>query len=256
MKVSEVFNHKKNILNIYITAGFPTLGSTITLIEKLDALDVDLIEVGIPYSDPLADGTTIQQSSELALKNGMNLALLFEQIASLKDKINTPLILMGYYNQMLQFGPEKFLQAAQNAGVSAFIIPDLPMPIYEKEYKDLFQKYNIEISFLITPFTSDARIIKAAELSTAFVYMVSQTSITGNANDISEEQIQYFERINAMNLATPRLIGFGIHDKATFDNACEHSSGAIIGSALIRALKADNNLEEVVTSFVEKIRLN
>ncbi len=238
-KVSSVFNHKKDILNIYLTAGYPHLESTIEIIQKLDAANVDLIEVGIPYSDPLADGETIQKSSEQALKNGMKLHILFDQLASLKGKISTPLILMGYYNQMLQYGPEKFLKQASASGVSAMIIPDLPMPIYEKEYKTMFEKYGIEISFLITPFTSEERIKKADELSTAFVYMVSQTSITGNANQISEQQLDYFNRIKGMTLKSPRLIGFGIYDKATFDTACKYSDGAIIGSAFIRSLAKD-----------------
>jgi tryptophan synthase alpha chain len=252
-KVSDVFKSKKDILNIYITAGYPKLESTIDLIKKLDEQNVDIIEVGVPYSDPLADGTTIQKSSEAALKNGMKLHILFDQLNSLKDTIKTPLIMMGYFNQMLQFGPEKYLHKANEAGVSAMIIPDLPMSIYERDFKALFEKYGIEMCFLITPFTSDERIKKADELSTGFIYVVSQTSITGKVSDIQKEQINYFNRIKEMNLNAPKLIGFGIHDKQTFATACEHSEGAIIGSAFIRALD-ENDVLGSAQKFLDKIR--
>ncbi len=253
-KVSEVFNKDKNILNIYITAGYPHLDSTAKLIELLDKKGVDLVEVGVPYSDPLADGTTIQKSSEKALANGMKLNILFDQLKSLKGKISTPLIMMGYFNQMFQFGPERYLREAKEAGVSAMIIPDLPMPIYEREYKELFAKYDIEICFLITPFTSDDRIQKADELSNGFIYMVSQTSITGKVGDIKDEQIAYFERIKSMNLKSPRLIGFGIHNKETFGTASQYSDGGIIGSAFIRALDAED-VDGSAERFIEGILL-
>ncbi len=249
-KISSVFTNTNNILNIYITAGYPHLDSTAELILKLDNAGTDIIEVGMPYSDPLADGPTIQFSSAMALKNGLTLPILFDQLKSVKGKINCPLILMGYYNQLLQYGVESFLKSAVDAGVHALIVPDLPMDIYETEYKKMFEDYGMEISFLITPFTSDERIKKANALSSAFVYMVSQTSITGNTTSIQDNQIQYFKRIQAMELSTPRLIGFGIHDKASFDIACAYSNGAIIGSAFIRAL-ASMGLQDAVDAFVK-----
>ncbi len=248
-KVSSVFGNHKKILNVYITAGYPQLESTIDLITKLDNAGIDLIEVGMPYSDPLADGTTIQQSSEIALKNGINLLILFDQLKSIKGKISCPLILMGYYNQLLQYGVEPFIVSALEAGVAALIIPDLPMDIYEGEYKKMFETYGMEISFLITPFTTEERIKTADALSSAFVYVVSQTSITGNTSEVQDYQIQYFERIKAMKLKSPRLIGFGIHDKASFDIACNYSDGAIIGSAFIRSL-ASMDIDATVGRFM------
>jgi tryptophan synthase alpha chain len=252
--INSIFKDKSNILNIYITAGFPTLNSTVDLIKELDQAGVDLIEVGVPYSDPLADGTTIQQSSEHALKNGMKLHILFDQLKSIKDDVKCPLIMMGYFNQMLQFGPEKYLQNCVESGVSGLIIPDIPMPVYESEYKAMFEKYGIEMCFLITPFTSEERIRKADELSTGFIYVVSQTSITGNTGKISDEQIAYFNRINEMQLKTPKLIGFGIHNKETFDLACKYSQGGIIGSAFIRSLFGKEEVNGAATAFVESVR--
>jgi tryptophan synthase alpha chain len=248
-KVSSIFAHHRNILNVYITAGYPALESTVALITALDKAGADIIEVGMPYSDPLADGATIQQSSEVALKNGMTLPILFGQLKTLKGTIDCPLMLMGYYNQLLQYGVDSFLLSCVDAGIGALIIPDLPMDIYESDYKEMFERHGIEISFLITPFTSEERIKKANDLSSAFIYMVSQTSITGNASVINDQQIKYFERINLMDLSTPRLIGFGIHDKASYDTACLYSNGAIIGSAFIRALgtmSAEHAIQKIV----------
>lgn len=239
-----------NVLNVYFTAGYPELNSTVTIIEDLSKCGVDLVELGMPYSDPLADGTTIQQSSEQALKNGLNLKILFEQVTQARMKTDVPIIMMGYYNQLLQYGIERFIKQAVDCGVDGMIIPDLPMNVYEREYKDLFESCGMGISFLITPLTSDERIRQADRLSTAFIYMVSQSSITGSSGDISAEQKTYFERINAMDLSTPRLIGFGIHDKTTYETACQYSHGAIIGSAYIRALTANISTEE----FIRKIR--
>jgi len=214
---------------------------------------VDLIELGMPYSDPLADGETIQRSSQIALQNGLSLDTLFAQVQEARQETQVPIIAMGYYNQMLQYGVERFLSSAQESGIQGLIIPDIPMDIYERDYLELFEKYNMEISFLITPLTSDERIRQADRLSSAFIYVVSQTSITGKSGDISDEQKQYFERIENMNLDSPRLIGFGIHDKTTYNVACDNSHGAIVGSAFIRALDADN-IEGSVENFVTSIR--
>lgn len=244
----------KEILNVYFTAGYPTLDSIPEIIQSLDDSGVDLIELGMPYSDPLADGLTIQQSSEKALANGLNLKNLFEGIAEARKTSQIPIIMMGYFNQLLQFGVEDFMKLAKEHNVDGMIIPDLPMEIYKRDYKELFERYEMSISFLITPMTSDDRIHLADELSTAFIYMVSQSSITGKSGDISDQQRAYFERINDMNLNTPRLIGFGIHNNETYETACKYSHGAIIGSAYIRALAENDEVKTITKSFISNIR--
>jgi len=241
-------------LNVYFTAGYPTLGSIPTIISSLENAGADLIELGMPYSDPLADGLTIQNSSKVALENGLNLKILFEQIEEARKSTTIPLILMGYFNQLLQFGVEDFLKIASEKGVSGMIIPDLPMDIYERDYKILFEKYKLTISFLISPMTSDVRIRQADRLSSAFIYVVSQSSITGKKGDISKDQETYFKRIDSMGLNSPRLIGFGIHDHKTFETACAYSQGAIVGSAYIRALADSNDITSTTQSFIHSIK--
>lgn len=241
-------------LNVYFTAGFPTLESIPVLISALEKSGADLIELGMPYSDPLADGVTIQKSSKTALENGLNLNILFDKIELARKTTTIPIILMGYFNQLLQFGVSKFLKMASEKGVEGMIIPDLPMDIYEREYKSLFEKHNMSISFLISPMTSEERIRQADRLSTAFIYVVSQSSITGKKGEISKEQKKYFERIDSMNLETPRLIGFGIHDNSTFETACQHSDGAIVGSAFIRALADSQDIISTTDAFIKSIK--
>ena len=241
-------------LNVYFTAGYPTLDSIPTIISSLENAGVDLIELGMPYSDPLADGETIQNSSKIALDNGLNLKILFEQIEAARKSTSIPIIMMGYLNQVLQYGVEDFLKLASDNGVSGMIIPDLPMDIYEKEYQTLFKKYNLTISFLISPMTSDERIRQADRLSSAFIYVVSQSSITGKKGDISEQQKAYFNRIQSMELNSPRLIGFGIHDHKSFETACEYSDGAIVGSAYIRALADTKDIAATTNSFIHSIK--
>lgn len=243
-----------DILNVYFTAGYPALDSTADIIKALADSGVDLIELGMPYSDPLADGTTIQQSSEQALKNGLTLSILFDQIREARSHTAVPIIMMGYYNQLLQFGEERFLRLAADCSVDGMIIPDLPMDIYEKDYRDLFEKYGIAMSFLVTPMTSDERIRQADRLSSAFIYVVSSSSITGKSGDISGAQVAYFQRIKSMKLDSPQLIGFGIHDRDTYETACKYSHGAIIGSAYIRALKDSKDVQGTTTHFIEGIR--
>lgn len=245
-----------NILNVYFTAGYPTLDSIVDIIDSLQASGVDLIELGMPYSDPLADGLTIQQSSEKALSNGLNLNNLFNSISKARESCDIPIIMMGYFNQLLQYGVEDFLKLAASNKVDGMIIPDLPMEIYKRDYKVLFEKYDMSISFLITPMTSDERIRLADELSTAFIYVVSQSSITGKKGDISSQQKEYFERIEQMKLSSPKLIGFGIHDNETFQTACKYSDGAIIGSAYIRALAKQGDITEITSSFIKSIKGN
>ena len=254
-RITSLFNEKgKDVLNVYFTAGHPALHDTVEIIRALDRNGVDLIEIGMPYSDPLADGETIQNSSQKALKNGMTLDILMDQIQTARKFTNVPMILMGYFNQMMQYGEERFLKTASEAGIDGLIIPDLPMDVFENEYAELFEKYGLTMSFLITPETSDKRIRQADRLSSGFIYVVSKSSITGSSGAISERQKAYFNHIARMNLDRPKLIGFGIHDKKTYQTACAHAHGAIIGSAFIRALEKDGSIEEKVTDFMETIR--
>lgn len=254
-RIEELFKNKAgNILNVYFTAGHPKLEDTIEIINTLADLDVDLIEIGMPYSDPMADGETIQNSSQKALKNGMNLKLLLNQIKEVRKWTSVPLIIMGYFNQMLQYGEERFLQEASEAGVDGLIIPDLPIDVFKRDYKMLFEKYNVTMSFLITPETSDQRIKEADETGSGFLYVVSKSSITGSSSSISDRQKAYFNHINSLQLKTPRLIGFGIHNKDTYETACDYSQGAIIGSAFIRALEKEGTLSEKISHFINKIR--
>lgn len=255
-RLDELFARKKEgILNVYFTAGHPRIDSTSEIILSLDKNGVDLVELGMPYSDPMADGPTIQDSSQKALANGMSLDVLFNQVSDVRKESQIPLIMMGYLNQMIQYGKEKFLKKASEVGIDGLIIPDLPMALYEKDYKDLFDQYNIRKTFLITPETSEDRIKKISALSAGFIYMVSKSSITGSASDISDQQKAYFQRIQEMNLPNPRLIGFGIHDKATYQTACANSNGAIIGSAFIRALESGrDDIVSTVSTFISNIR--
>lgn len=255
-RILELFNDKsEDVLNIYFTAGFPKLESTLSIIHSLRDAGVDLIEVGIPYSDPLADGPTIQESGSLAIKNGITVDYLFKQLEEVRKTNDVPLILMGYLNQMMQYGVEEFLQKAQACTVDALIIPDLPMHEYENKYKGLFEKYGLGITFLVTPQTSEERIQKAVALSSdSFLYVISKASITGATADIEDEQMQYFQKINQLKGNCPSLIGFGIHDKKTFSTACQYANGAIIGSAFIRHIKEHGDSKESVLGFVNNIR--
>lgn len=254
-RLTDLFERKQEgVLNIYFTAGHPTLESTVTIIKELARRGADIIEIGMPYSDPMADGETIQQSSSLALKNGMSLSTLFAQVEEARQTVQIPLIVMGYYNQLIQYGLEAFVQKASAVGIDGMIIPDLPMNIFKQDHQALFEKYNLSHSFLITPQTSEERIRMADELSSGFIYMVSQSSITGKTADISDEQVAYFDRVKAMNLKNPRLIGFGIHDKQTKERAFHYANGAIIGSAFIRAVaEQGHSVEDNIATFFERI---
>lgn len=254
-RLTSLFNQgKKGLLNVYFTAGYPALNDTVPIIKALDRAGVDMIEIGMPYSDPLADGPTIQQSSQIALRNGMTLPLLFDQIAEARKHTELPLILMGYFNQVMQYGEERFLEKSKASGIDALILPDLPLYEYEERFKPLFEAYDLGISFLITPQTDETRIRTIDRLTRGFVYMVSTAAITGAREGISSEQITYFERIAAMNLQNPRLIGFGISNSATFDTACKYAQGAIIGSAFIKSLEASQQpVEQAVANFIKSI---
>lgn len=245
---------KKNILSVYFTAGFPNLNDTTTIINELEKNGVDMIEIGMPFSDPLADGPTIQRSSEIGLGNGMNIKLLFEQLKNFRNGTSEiPLILMGYLNPVLQYGVDQFCKDASVLGISGVIIPDLPLQEYLDEYKIIFEKYNLKNIFLITPQTSEARIRLIDENSDGFIYMVSSASTTGVKNEIGSEQEQYFKRIKVMDLKNPTLIGFGIHNQQTFSKACEYANGAIIGSAFIKAIENSIDLQTDIDIFVNNI---
>ncbi len=247
-------NKKKDILNVYFTAGHPNLKDTQDIILTLEEAGVDLIELGMPYSDPMADGPTIQDSSTVALKNGMNVELLFEEIKKVREKTQIPLIMMGYFNQVMQFGEERFFRTCAAVGVDGLILPDLPVYVFEEKYRALFEELGLRISFLISPQTSEERIRQIDNLARGFIYMVSSSSITGSKSGISEEQIAYFNRINDMQLKNPRLIGFGISDHATYTTACQFSSGAIIGSAFIRTLDKATDIKGAIKTFVKMVR--
>jgi len=249
-----LFKNKKNILNIYLTAGFPKLNDTVNIVNELAKNNVDIIEIGMPFSDPLADGPTIQKSSKIAIKNGITLDKIFQQIKEIRQTTNIPILLMGYYNQLLQYGTDDFFNKAKEVGVNGFIIPDLPLDIYIKEHKELVQQLGLDMIFLITPQTSKSRIIEIDNQTSGFIYVVSSYSITGSKNDISQQQINYFEKIKKMNLKNPKLIGFGIHNKQTFDTACRYTNGAIIGSAFIKELEKSKNIKETIAEFVKSIR--
>lgn len=242
----------KNLLSIYFTAGFPKLEDTTTIIQQLEKHGVDFLEVGMPFSDPLADGPTIQQSSMTALANGMSVEKLFEQLKSLPEETTIPIVLMGYLNPILQFGEKRFLETCKEAGVSGLIIPDLPLNYYETNWKSICETLGLSLIFLITPQTPEARIREIDRLSSGFIYMVSTNSLTGQNKTLSASNA-YFDRVNKMNLENPLMIGFGIKDKETRMQASEKANGAIVGSAFIKALDLGDNLEESIDNFIKTL---
>jgi tryptophan synthase alpha chain len=255
-KINKLFQEKKkDVLSVYFTAGFPKLNDTTVVLQELVSNNVDMIEIGMPFSDPLADGPTIQRSSEIALENGMTIKLLFEQLkkSELRSSKST-MILMGYLNPVLQYGIEKFCKDAAELGIDGIILPDLPMQEYIDEYKSIFEKYNLRNIFLITPQTSESRIRLIDEHSNGFIYMVSSASTTGAKSGIGEGQEKYFKRIQEMKLKNPIVIGFGISDRQTFSKACEYANGAIIGSAFIKAVDKSVDLKKDIHSFVNNIK--
>jgi tryptophan synthase alpha chain len=243
----------KDLLNVYFTAGHPERDSVIELAEILERAGADILEIGMPFSDPIADGPTIQRSSEKALQNGMSIGVLFRQLKQLRKHVKIPVLLMGYINPVLQYGIKRFCEACQDCGIDGLILPDLPMAEYLDEWKPVFEVNGLHNIFLVTPQTSDERIRAIDMVSSGFIYLVSSSSITGAKSGISDEQRHYFERIRHMKLKNKTMIGFGISDKGTFHTACEYADGAIIGSAFINQLEADSS-EDAITTFIQSIK--
>jgi tryptophan synthase alpha chain len=253
-RLNQLFNSKKdNLLSIYFTAGYPELNTTLDIAEALEKAGADFLEIGFPYSDPVADGPTIQHSSEVALEKGMNLHLLFDQLADLRKRVTIPILLMGYVNPMVQYGVENFCKKAAEVGVDGVIVPDLPMYEYEMLYADYFKANNLSNIFLVTPQTSDDRIRKIDELSNSFIYLLSSSSITGGNLEVSVNIEDYYKRVKAMNLKNPPIIGFGISDNKSFKKATEYAAGAIVGSAFVKLLGTENYLEKI-PAFIKSIR--
>jgi tryptophan synthase alpha chain len=254
-KLEQVFlNKTNNVLNVYCTAGYPFLESTNEVINSLQNNKVDIIELGIPYSDPLADGPTIQESSMVAINNGMTIEVLFNQLKENKNILTskTALILMGYLNPVLLFGFEKFCAKAKEVGVDGLILPDMPTYEFEKTYKSIIDKHNLNFIFLVTPETSEARVRMLDNLSSGFLYAVSSSSITGSDKDFSTVT-SYLQRLQSYQLKNKILVGFGIKDKQTFNTACANSNGAIIGSAYIKALQNCEDVNNTTTQFINQI---
>lgn len=251
-RINNKLQEDKKLLSIYFTAGYPNLNDTVTIIQDLEKSGVDMIEIGLPFSDPLADGPTIQASSTQALKNGMTTQVLFNQLKDIRKTVNIPLIIMGYFNPILQYGVEAFCKKCQEVGIDGLIIPDLPVDVYNDDYKTIFEAYGIINIFLITPQTSNERIQFIDSVSNGFIYMVSSASVTGGQSGFNEENTAYFKRIANMNLKNPQIIGFGISDNKTFTQATQYAKGAIIGSAFIKSIT--NNSINNIHQFVNDIK--
>ncbi len=252
-RIDQLFQTKKrNILSVYFTAGFPQLNDTLPILESLQKCGVDMVEIGMPFSDPLADGPVIQHSSTVALKNGMSLRKLFDQLTHMREKIQIPIILMGYFNPVFRFGVENFCQACRETGIDGLILPDLPLDEYEKHYRGLFTAYGLHHILLVTPQTSDERIRLIDSLTQGFIYAVSTYSTTGGSKGIESSEA-YFQRLQHMSLSHPFMIGFGIKDKQSFQLACRYASGAIVGTAFIKALEEKGNLNEKIERFVKPL---
>ena len=250
-RINKKLQEDKKLLSIYFTAGFPQLKDTVSIIQNLEKSGVDMIEIGLPFSDPLADGPTIQASSTTALNNGMTTNVLFDQLKDIRKTVSIPLLIMGYFNPMMQYGIEEFCKKCAEIGIDGLIIPDLPIREYTDNYKAIFEKYGLKNVFLITPQTSDERIRFVDEISDGFIYMVSSSAVTGSQNSFGNVQSEYFERIAAMNLKAPQIVGFGISNAATFQQATSNAKGAIIGSAFVKQLSSKGL--ESIDEFVKGI---
>jgi tryptophan synthase alpha chain len=250
-RITNRLQGNEKLLSIYFTAGYPALNDTVKIIQELEANGVDMIEIGLPFSDPLADGPTIQASSTKALKNGMHTELLFNQLKDIRKSVSIPLIIMGYFNPVLQYGVEAFCKKCQEIGIDGLILPDLPLDVYQDQYESIFKKFGLKNIFLITPQTSDIRIRQIDAASDGFIYMVSSASVTGSQAGFGSEQSDYFDRIASLNLKNPQIVGFGIRNADTFQQATKSAKGAIIGSAFIKHLteKGTDNIGEFVSSI-------
>ncbi len=251
-RINEKLKEDKKLLSIYFTAGYPQINDTVSIIEDLEKNGVDMIEIGLPFSDPLADGPTIQESSTQALRNGMTTDKLFQQLKDIRKTVKIPLIIMGYFNPMLQYGVEEFCKKCEEIGIDGLIIPDLPVDVYSEKYQAIFEKHNLINVFLITPQTSEERIRFIDSVSNGFIYMVSSASVTGSTSGFGEDTKAYFKRISDLDLNNPQIIGFGISDEKSFKEATEYANGAIIGSAFIKHLNKDGI--KTIPEFVKSIR--
>jgi len=252
-RINKLFDQKKNnILSIYFTAGYPQLNDTTQILKSLEKNGVDLVEIGIPFSDPIADGPTIQQSNHIALQNGMSIRKLFNQLSDIRNHIQIPLVLMGYLNPIMRFGFDAFCQSCQQVGIDGIIIPDLPMSEYLNAYKGIAEAYALKFIFLITPETSEERIRAIDNNTDGFIYMVSSAAVTGTQQSF-DDSLAYFNRINAMHLKNPRLIGFGVSNKSTLTMVNQYASGAIVGSAFIKTLEQSAQIENAVEELMEKL---
>lgn len=247
-RINTALSTNKKLLSIYFTAGYPNLHDTVPIIESLEAQGVDMVEIGLPFSDPLADGPTIQESSRIALKNGMSTSKLFEQLEGIRERVSMPMLIMGYFNPILQFGIREFCKRCKQTGIDGLIIPDLPLEEYRLHYKELFQEYDLRVVFLITPQTSEERIREIDQASESFIYMVSSAGVTGGTKGFGISQTTYFKRVADLELNTPRIVGFGIKDRDSFQHATQYAQGGIIGSAFIKHLT-----QEGVTGIPEFI---
>ena len=253
-RINKLFKEKKDkILSIYFTAGYPSLNDTTEIIKTLDNCGVDLIEIGMPFSDPIADGPVIQDSSNVAIDNGMNLNLLFKQLADIRKTTDIPIILMGYVNPVYQFGYDTFIKTILEWDLDGLILPDLPLDDYKNKFQKVFDNENISFISLITPNTSEDRVKQIDKNSNGFIYMVSSSSITGKKSSFDDKQIKYFKKISGLSLKNPTVIGFGISDKKSFEQACEYSKGAIIGTKFIKEI-SKGNLSESIKGFIASIK--
>ena len=254
-RIDRLFKEKqRNILSVYFTAGYPSLDSTTGIIKSLADAGTDMVEIGMPFSDPMADGPVIQRSNEKALQNGMSLEVLFGQLHDIRKKVGIPLLLMGYLNPVIQFGVENFCRQCMDTGIDGVILPDMPPSVYLEEYLNVFEKYNLFNILLISPQSDNDRIRNIDTISRGFIYMVSSSSVTGVKGSFSDDQISYFKRVKDLKLKNPGLIGFGISNHNTFISAGKYSSGVIIGSAFVKMLGQEGNAAETISQFVKEIK--
>lgn len=254
-RINQLFSsNKKDILSIYFCAGHPTVDSTAHIIRTLEKHGVEMIEIGIPFSDPMADGAVIQHAATQSLRNGMSLKLLFDQLRDIRSDVTIPLVLMGYLNPIMQFGFEHFCKQCVKCGIDGVIIPDLPFRDYQEHYRSIAERHNVKVIMLITPETSEERVREIDTHTDGFIYMVSSAATTGVQRDFDDQKRAYFKKIEDMKLVNPLMVGFGISNKATFDAACEHASGAIIGSRFVTLLEEEKDAEKAILELKKSIK--